>query len=188
MGRSVFNSLRCVGRCERGTGSIEFALCFPILLAIYFLGYTYWQAHRAKENLGYASTVAVDLVTRATTVSDGSMDRIIEVTRSLAKISDTNDSFIITFASVHNPIDGDDQNSDIEIDWTYSNKSTAQMTVDEMRALTLPTIAPGDSVIVSTLSVSYTLPFVPDDLRDIDFEQTAVRRPRFVNRVEFNES
>lgn len=186
MGRSVFNRLRRVRQCERGTGSIEFALCFPVLLAIYFLGYTYWQAHRAKENLGYASTVAVDLVTRATTVSDGSLDRIIEVTRSLAKVSDTNDSFVIKFASIHNPIDGDDQNSDIEIDWTYSNKSSQEMTDDEVDELTLPIVAPGDSVIVSMLSVSYTLPFVPEDLRDIDFEQTAVRRPRFVTRVEYN--
>ncbi|MGV6819178.1 MAG: TadE/TadG family type IV pilus assembly protein [Parvularcula sp.] len=179
---TVFRSFRSN---QQGVGAIEFAFCFPLLLAVYFLGYTYWEGHRANQNFASAATTAVDLVSRSQRMTGTEMDRVFTVTKALAGPAGQSDSFTVIVASISNPISGDTSNSDIEIDWVEWNQSSGDipLTDENLNTLDLPIIAPGDSVIFVALDAPYWLRFVPSALSNIDLSQRAVRRPRFVTKV-----
>lgn len=178
------NGIVRLSREQGGLAAVEFALCFPMLLVIYFSTFAYWQAHRGDDRLATAAVTTVELATRSYYVNDATIERIFGVAEAVANPQNAGASFHIVLSSISNPIDGDPDGSDYEIDWSASNISDQEFQDVDLVKLDLPVIAQGDSIIHAHLSTEFSLLMLAD-VPPVTFSHSAVRRPRFVSRVPY---
>lgn len=173
-------------KTSHGIAAVEFSFCLPIILGFFFSALAFYDAHRAQQLYGYAATVAVDLVTRQDTLSPAARDEVFGVARAIARQYGDRDDFTVRIASVSTP-PGED--SEATMDWSFSSREQDVLTLDQLKALSLPTIPAGQSVVIAVVSATYEPLFMGaagfDPLR---FESVAVRRPRFVPQIVFDEA
>lgn len=166
---------------QAGTAAVEFSLIFPVLLFGYLGAVSAFGAYRAQSAVTRASTTIVDLVTRESQINEMSRDRIFAVADAM--LTDvTNGTVSVTFTSISNPISEPEEEARI-LDWSYSSVSGDELDEADIEKLDLPTIAKGDSIIVSRISVPYKPQFLLETFSEVNLVYTTYRRPRFILRI-----
>jgi len=164
-------------RCRRGTAGVEAALLLPILISM-LLGLVELSKYieASRKAMSAAQTVA-DLVGQDASHTNATIaETRVAAALIMAPLTTTDGSFNMTIASV-----GFDANGDPDLLWQDPYVGIA--TVDANRAAGLGDA--GESVIMVTLSYTYTSPF--DFLFDQrTLSEAAFARPRIARRVALN--
>ncbi|WP_322059251.1 TadE/TadG family type IV pilus assembly protein [Paraburkholderia sp. J63] len=181
--------LRALFANERGVASIEFAIILPAMISLLFATYELSQYVRAQLKVDSAAQVIADMVaqqaagvTSGTTGSLGNFCAAGGLMMTPFAVGSNNSSFAMAVASVTNYT-----SSGVTVDWESDKSCSTNATALGSTAKTLATSptnliptagAPGDSVIVATVTYVYNSPiqyFFPGLLT---LTHTAFARPR----------
>jgi len=176
---------------QDGAAAVEFALILPILLTIYIGVVNAFDAYRASRLMSRATVVMADQVTRLTAgqqMTDQRMAFYENVVQTImGPYADARD-FNITVTGINNPFGPP---NDPRLVWTLASNPSKRVCQDDLEKYDLPQIPAADSVILVTISGTYSpLPinFYPDafEWADYQLEDFQVRRPRFQDEVEYD--
>lgn len=166
---------------ERGFAASEFAILAPIMVFSILATTEVFDAMRASRRAVDTSATIADLTSRLTTMTEAAGESMMATGQALMAEQGNNASLKITVSSIANRVDekGDEH---IEIKWSHTNKGGILQNIE---GLDLPTIPPGESVVLSQVSLDYNFLFGFVDTTAITMEKNAVRRPRFTNEIVF---
>ena len=175
---------RCVIWIDcRGVAATEFALVLPLLLLIMINVVSFFDGFRGNWTITRTNAVLVDLVTRTQgAIDDDDFDEVVAVGTALAGKYADDSNFTVVVSSVRNTFDVAN-NTDPELVWSRSNDDTKVLTQSEIDAMTLPTLAEADSIILVQVEAEYTPIIINELLGTFTLSDFLVRRPRFVTEV-----
>ena len=184
-----------IGRYIRrndGAAAMELALLAPFLFVLMLGSFSLFDQMRASGKVYSAAQSASDLVTR---IEEADADKLTAInSAAIAILGRYGNGARVEFgvSSVVNPL-GDDSD-DLEVVWTNGPSDTVKLTDDELGDLSLPAIPDGESVMIVISSVDFQPALRLNGWKFgtmgqmKTFEETVIRRPRFVTEVCFVEN
>ena len=164
------------GRDESGTVVAEAVVVLPLFLWAYIALFVYWDAFRSMNTVQKAAFTVSDMISREQTgIQTGYIDGMSDVMEYLI---DENQDARVRVSSVTWSVD----NNQFEIHWSASPGNTmTPLTTTSLQdyAYQIPTMAPGDFVIIFEVQVDYQ-PSFDIGMPDQTFTQFIVTRPRFL--------
>jgi len=167
---------RMFRRDERGMTAVEFALIFPIMLALYWGAVDISQVLTADRKVTSMANTTADLIAQAETVDAAALTDIYAAATEIMNPLPTTDlSIVVTSITV------DDQ-GDPEVDWSDAHNGSVRTTPS---GLDIPAgmIVDGGSIIVAEVSYLYdsiVTKFVSQNFR---LDDAFFLRPRKVDKV-----
>lgn len=196
---SMFNSIQTCAKCSRrvlvsasarfaknvkGVAAIEFALVAPVLIFLLVASLAVIDGLRARQAYNDAATTVVDLVSRQTTVDDGSIDVFFGTASSLLGRYDNAANYRTSITSIENEFDSGGDPT-LSVLWSRTSDGQEELRDEDLQNFELPTLPEGETIILVSVVGDYTPLFTAGNLQLFTLENNAVRRPRFVAQVEF---
>jgi len=169
----------------KGVAAVEFALVAPILIFLLIGSLAVIDGLRARQAYNQSATIIVDLMARQTTVNDGSIDLFFATARSLLGRYDKAANYRASITSIENEFDSDDDPT-LSVLWSRTSDGQEELRDEDLQNFNLPTLSEGETVILVSIVGDYTPLFTTANLQLFTLENNAVRRPRFVTQVEFD--
>ncbi len=177
---------------EDGLAAMEFALILPFLVVVFIGMITAFDSYKGYQRASLASGSMADLVTRMAVIDEDNMDGLLGAGQAMLGRYGEDGAFRMNIASVSYVKKGDPY----VIDWTETHSHSGEvggkdfdldftLTEDVLKNIDLPDIPLGESLIIVRTQLIFEPFFLPDHL---ELEKVAIRNPRFVNRIEFDES
>ncbi len=168
--------LRAFGRNEDGTVVAEAVIVLPLFLWAYIALFVYWDAFRSMNTVQKAAFTVSDIISREQTgISSAYITGLGTLTEYLI---DENQNARMRVSSVT----WSATNNRFEIHWSASpNNTMTPLTTATLQnyAYEIPTMSPGDFVIIVEMEVDY-VPSFAIGMPNQTFKQFFVTRPRFL--------
>jgi Flp pilus assembly pilin Flp len=172
----MIRSLRLFSRDERGVSAVEFALLAPLLLTLLLGTLTVFDLFRANQSVEKATSAIGDIVTRQKdAIGPACLSALYTFLR---QTSEADGDPRIRMTSVSN-IRGV-----VTQDWSNTS-GNASLALPPISLDIIPTLAIGDSVILTETFVPHRAFVAGFGLDNITFQANAVHRPRFINKISF---
>lgn len=185
--RKLFCLPRRFAKDTSGTPAIEFAFIAPVFLLLFLGGFSAFDAMRGVRQTSLAASTLSDLSTRVLSMNDTTRDAMFLSAESIMGKYAVNANVSITITSVVNVLgDGVD---DLSVAWSVSKVAGEELTISDFSSIQLPAITDGESIIYVAVSADYdpVIDFIPlsygNPFSNLTMNKTAVRRPRFVTEV-----
>lgn len=175
IGQSLFAGYGLARRFRRdpnGVAAVEFALIFPVLLALYLGVVDASQILTASRKASHVSSAVGDLVAQAISIDDDGIDNIFAAAEAMLEPFPT-DALTVVVTSVIADADGN-----TTVDWSDGLHASARA---EGSTIVLPEglVEPGTSVIMSEVTYEYSS--AVSELvagGSVDLDDTFYLRPR----------
>lgn len=162
---------------EGGVSAIEFALLAPVLLTLMLGSVTLYDAFRTNQIVAKVSSTIADMVSRKREVSRASMVEMNDFMNQAVPLS--NELPALRLTSVSNV------NGKMTIKWSDKVGNVGLISTQTVDLDALPTIAVGDSVIVTETYVPFTVMVTGFGMGSMVFKEIMVNRPRFLKEIPF---
>ena len=178
-----------------GVASIEFAMVVPVLVTLLVGSLGAFDSYRATRLMTVTASTLVDVVTRQGEITEETQESLIVTAKSLLGSYAEKMPLTLAFVSVYRPTDdplpADDDVQTLAVDWFHVHQDgVAEPDIeaaDILATVSVPILTPGDSVVVVSLAASYK-PMIGQAFFDgLVLRKTAIRRPRFVQRLQLTE-
>lgn len=182
--RHPFRHLRRLAREERGASAVEFALIMPVIAMLLFGSAGMFDHIQAKQRAIKATDTLGDLIARTQEMNDTERDAVFSaVELMLGKYADR--------VTVNISISGvvyDEDEAVMRVVWSEKYNQGAQLVVgQELPAEGLPIIPDSEMLILTATDFSYRSPVYFLTGEDWTFTQSAVRKPRLIPVIQYNE-
>jgi hypothetical protein len=168
--------LRSFGRDEGGTVVAEAVIVLPLFLWAYIALFVYWDSFRSMNTIQKAAFTISDMISREQTgISTAYVNGM---SKALEYLIDEDQSAKLRVTSVTWSTD----NNRFEVHWSRSPDARLPELTNatlQDQAYQIPTMSPGDFVIVVEVEVGYK-PSFDIGMPDQTFKQFIVTRPRFL--------
>lgn len=169
----------------RAVAALEFALVVPFMLFFMIGATATYDMMQGSKNYSKVTNILVDLVTRETSeFNDTKFDTIVATAEVLMGDYGDVDDLTITISSIENVFDTDDDPT-LTVDWSKSNVVGVELTNAELPQFDLPSVPEGDTIIMVQVSGTYSPYIITDIINAIEFERHAIRRPRFLVKLDY---
>lgn len=168
--------LRAFARCRSGVAAVEFALIAPVMIATYYGSSELCNVLLADRKVTNVCAATTDLVAQATQITNSEMSDIFEASSAIMEPYQTSSLHIVVSSVVA------DQNGNTTVAWSDAYGTGALATGS---AFTLPDglLLPGASVIVATVSYTYSSPFGDLFRSGVTLHDQFFERPRKVMQI-----
>ena len=164
------------GRDERGVSVVEFALLMPVMLALLLGAVTVFDLFRTAQSAEKATFTVGDMLSRQTApITEAQLKTMVTF---VANTVDYEGEARIRVSSISNTA------GKLVTEWTKTVGNTA-VTIPAMSFSDIPTMAAGDSVILTEVYVPHRAFVAIVGLDDIVYVNRAVHRPRFVGKIAY---
>ena len=181
---NMFSKLLDLWRDRNGVAAVEFAMVVPLLLLVVINVISFFDGFRGNWAVSRTNAVLVDLVTRTQgAIDDNDFDELVAVGSALAGRYSKNSDFTIIVSSIRNKFDSNNEEY-LELVWSRSNDDSKILSQTDIDAMTLPTIAEADTVILVQVEAQYTPILINELLGTFTLSDFLVRRPRFMTEIE----
>lgn len=169
-------ALQSFGRDTGGSVVAEAVIVLPLFLWAYIALFVYWDAFRSMNTVQKSAFTISDIISREQTgITTGYVDGM---GKALEYLIDEDQDAILRVTSVT----WSEANDQFEVHWSRSPEGKLpelnDVTLQEL-AYQIPTMSPGDFVIVLEVEVHYQ-PTFDIGMPDQTFKQFVVTRPRFL--------
>ncbi|MEM6414047.1 MAG: TadE/TadG family type IV pilus assembly protein [Pseudomonadota bacterium] len=169
-------------RAEDGSAIVEFAFLAPILIFLMLGAITAFDSVRGIRYLENATTTAADLSTRLASMDSNMETAIFNTVEALLGKYATRNDYHLTITSVANPLNSG--NSNPIVVWSSGTDPAQELKTEDLAGITLPAIPNGEGVILVSSEMTHNPAFLIKNFnRTFKFENSVIRRPRFVNEV-----
>jgi Flp pilus assembly protein TadG len=195
LAKSVFKQLReskfCVGAStfvhdQKGAAALEFAFVVPVLLVFMLGGIGLFDGFKGARSFESGAATIVDIVTRQSEMDDDQIELMIATSKALIGSYADSSDFTISITSVKNEFDSVDDPT-LSVGWSKANIASAEVIDEDLVGFNIPTIPEGNSVILIVTSASYSPYVTTDKVGIINYYKSVIRRPRFVDNIEYVE-
>ncbi|MEO0319376.1 MAG: hypothetical protein AAF199_00590 [Pseudomonadota bacterium] len=174
----TFGKLSAFCRHRGGMAALEFAFILPLLLILLLGAVGTFDLYKADRAASVAANTVIDLTARQAVMNDTIRDTLFAAGQGLVGRYNSGSGISMTLASiVQDPDDG------LEVAWSESTGSGSTITDADISSLDLPTIPNNESIIYIRLSSNYAPMFGSG----LTFEREAVRRPRYVAAIAYDD-
>ena len=175
---SALRRARAFGCDRRGTASIEFAFIAPVLVLFYFALVDLSLALEAKRKVSTSASVIGDLIAQTEKIDATELQAIFDAADAVMQPLDIGEIAVRITSAV---MDFDDS---IEVAWSKSLNTSANACG---AAVSTPegVLTPGQSVIISEVTYTYTPPIGQFLTGAIELTETFYLRPRQSLEVDF---
>ncbi|NRA87157.1 MAG: pilus assembly protein [Rhizobiales bacterium] len=180
------NCLKAFRRDAVGVAAIEFALVVPFLLLLMIGSISVFDGIRGWTTYGNTVATISDLISRQIRMDDGKRDLMIASARALANKYSKMDDFTVIIASIENELDPDDDTT-LTIDWSEASRKSEELTDKDLVNFKLPVLAESETIILVIMTGTYKPIIFSSTTGDFHFERHAVRRPRFVHKIPYED-
>ncbi|MEP6355569.1 MAG: hypothetical protein ABJ081_02710 [Hyphomicrobiales bacterium] len=118
-------------------------------------------------------------------MDNGSIDLFFETARSLLGRYDNATNYRVSITSIENEFDSDGDPA-LSVLWSKTSDGQEELRDKDLQNFSLPALPEGETVILVSVVGDYAPLFGTANLKIFTLENNAVRRPRFVTQVEFN--
>lgn len=164
-----------LGRDESGSSAIEFALLAPVLVALLLGTVTIFDVFRNVQAVEKATYTVGDMLSRETSVDMAKLNGMLTLMRNIVPTASDGGLRISSISRV------DDK---FVVDWTRDLGQAVPST--PLPASLLPTIANGDSVLLTESFVPHRAFIATFGFDFLTFGSQSVHRPRFVSSIPLN--
>ena len=182
--RRLVSKARHFARESGGASAIEFALIMPVIVLLLFGSAGMFDHIQAKQRAIKATDTLADLIARTQEMNDDERTAVFAaVDLMLGKYAERVTVDIVITGAVY-----DEDDNVMRVVWSERQNGGLRLPVGtEFPADTMPRIPDGQMLILAAVDFSYRSPvyFLTGD--NWRFDQTAVRKPRFVPVISYNE-
>ncbi|HEV7293681.1 MAG TPA: TadE/TadG family type IV pilus assembly protein [Devosia sp.] len=170
--------LLCFSRDERGASAVEFALIAPVLLALLLGSVTLFDLFRTAQSVDKATFTIGDIMSRKLSVTAKELDNNLALLQQAVPAANDGGLRVSSISRIENAL---------VLDWSESVGNTTSLKNVEVPYDLIPTMANGDSVILTESVVPHRAFIAGFGVDAVVFNDRAVHRPRFINKVMFLE-
>lgn len=166
---------------ERGSLTMEFVLWIPILGFWFALSVAAFDAYKSRNEAAKAANTLADIISRQETVDQAFLDDMHLLTERLLPRVHGGEQLRVTSISF-------DLTDGHSVEWSRAmGGGMLPLTDAELGLLDLPTMADGDTVILTEVDI----PWDPVDIISVldprPWRFNIIARPRFVRSIDFEE-
>lgn len=174
---------------EGGIAAVQFAFIAPLFGLIFLGAAASFQSARAARQATTTTVTVADLVTRSNEMDKDRREAVYATSKALMDRWPEDNPYAVSITSIVNPEESaGDPEVDKEVVWSVANRVGYRVETDDLGEYKLPDIAEGDSVILVHLQGAFLPDFVGFGFpTPINIDRQAVRRPRFVSEVPYEE-
>jgi Flp pilus assembly protein TadG len=160
---------------KKGASIVEFALLAPILLALLLGTVTLFDLFRNLQGVEKATFTVGDMMSRETEMNQSKLNSMLTLMRQMMPTASDGGLRVSSFTR---------KNGAFLLNWS----KPVGLAVPTTPVVTtgLPSVAEGDSVLITESFVPHRAFVATFGLDAFTFRSTAIHRPRFVTKLNFN--
>ena len=162
-------------RDESGVSAVEFALLLPVLLALLMGTVTLFDLFRTAQSAEKGTFTVGDMLSRQTAISDALLNSMLTFVQNTVEYQG---SARLRVSSISNT------GGKLVLDWS-KNVGNQTIAMAAMRYNDIPTLAVGDSVLLTEIFVPHRAFIAGFGVDSVMFENRAIHRPRFVGKIAY---
>ena len=172
-------------RARDGSGAVEMALLAPVIIFFMMASFVIFDTTRALGQMAVAANTVADLATRVFDMDDRRGVAFIDTAEAILGSYADGSTLNVSVTSVANDLT-DSSDTALEVVWSVASDPAKELTNADLDSYDFPTVPNGESVILVVVEMDYAPVFrVRGIAPRFQFEEVAVRRPRFVDEVCF---
>lgn len=180
----LLDALSSLKNDKKGVAAVEFAMVVPLILLLLLGSVGLFDLYNGSRSIERGAATVVDLVSRQSEMEDDKFDLLIATSESLIGRYAEGAGFELVVSSIENVFDSDDDPT-LTVAWSKSNVESKEIEDSDLVDYELPAVPEGGSIILVSVRNSYTPYVTTDAVGLVEFERNSVRRPRFVESVEY---
>lgn len=164
---------------ETGAVTVEFVIVIPLLLTMMILSFEVFDAFKSYSRASKATYAVSDIITRQTQIDQTFVQELHLVMDSMMPWLNEDKWIRVTTIS-YDSVDG------YQVVWSYGSGTTdlwTDQTMTEALIGKLPTVASGDTIVVTETSIPHRSLVQSLGLDDMVWSVKQIARPRFVTCI-----